>query len=151
MSNLEGKPTPPLFLANIPRQIEAEWNLRYAYLAGFPLNIVFTGRRPSDEAAQPYLVAACYWFDFRTYEEDEELREMCYYPNEESPYCLRVSVRKDTGVWETFKYRDEELVCSASGATFEAAMMQTTIIGLQPDEPESDPSYTPAKTRSNGR
>ena len=28
------------FIANIPHQIEADWDKRYAHLAGFPLNVM---------------------------------------------------------------------------------------------------------------
>lgn len=48
------------FVANIPFQIEAEWNLSYAYLAGFPLNLLYTGLRPSDAGAQPHVAVAYY-------------------------------------------------------------------------------------------
>jgi hypothetical protein len=28
------------FIANIPHQIDADWDKRYAHLAGFPLNVM---------------------------------------------------------------------------------------------------------------
>ncbi|HET6180269.1 MAG TPA: hypothetical protein VFE61_25330, partial [Candidatus Sulfotelmatobacter sp.] len=51
-----------VFIANIPQQIEADWNENYAHLAGFPLNIMFTGVRQQADGSKR-MVAACYWFD----------------------------------------------------------------------------------------
>ena len=99
---------------------------------------MYTGLRASDAGALPHTAAACYWFDPGTYREDDQIREMLYFPREESAYFVRVTLRKDTGVWETFKYRAEDLVCTASGPNFEAAMLHTTLAGLEPDEPASD-------------
>jgi hypothetical protein len=129
---------PTTFIANIPVQIQAEWDPDYAHLAGFPLNIVYTGLRNSEGQDQPRPAAACYWLDPGTYREDEQRREMLYVPREASPYSVRVTVRKDTGTWETRKYRGQELVCAASGPNFKTAMLHTTLAGLESDEPESD-------------
>jgi len=127
-----------MFIANIPVQIEAEWDPRYAHLVGFPLNLLYTGLRDSGGQDQARPAAACYWFDPGTYRENEQRREMLYLPREESPYYVRVTVRKDTGAWETCKYRGEELICAASGPNYETAMLHATLAGLESDEPESD-------------
>ena len=37
--------------------------------------------------------------------------------------------------WETTKCRGDEVVSLADGRSFEQAMMQTTLVGLRPDEP----------------
>jgi hypothetical protein len=134
-----------LFIANIPVQIEAEWNPRYAHLAGFPLNLMYTGLRDVDGQDQARPAAACYWFDPGTYREDELWREMLYLPREESPYYVRVTVRKDTGAWDTCKYRGEALICAASGPNYEIAMLHATLAGLESDEPESDPAEFPCE------
>jgi hypothetical protein len=135
---------PFTFIANIPMPIEAEWNRQYAYLAGFPLNLVYSGQRTAHAGEAPHVAAACYWFDPGTYREDEVIREMWYRPHEDSPYAIRVTVRKDTGEWDTFKYSGEELLYVAHGADFRSAMLQTTLVGLQPDEPDSERSASPA-------
>jgi hypothetical protein len=131
------------FIANIPIQIEARWNREFAYLAGFPLNLVYSGQRAAHAGEAPHVAAACYWFDPGTYREDELIREMLYRPNGESPYSVRVTVRKDTGVWETFKLCGDQLLYVAHGPNFDTAMFQTTLVGLCPDEPESDPRKSP--------
>lgn len=48
-------------------------------LAGFPISICFTGlpQNESRAEAQHYVVAS-YWFDPRSYREDDELRRMTY-------------------------------------------------------------------------
>lgn len=138
---MTGKPTeqdPKARFANIPFQIEADWDPRYAHLAGFPLNVLYSGVRRSDADGQPHVAAACYWFDPETYHEDEQTREMRYRPRERSPYHVRVIVRKDTGAWETFKYRGEVLLFQSSGAEFRGVMIAATAAGLRSDEPESD-------------
>jgi len=129
---------PGTHFANIPVQIEADWDPRYDFLAGFPLNLLYSGVRISDADAQPYVAAACYWFDPRTYREDDEIREMRYRPRERSPYHVRIVVRKRTGAWETFKYRDDVLVFQSSGPEFRGVMIATTAVGLRSDEPESE-------------
>ena len=45
------------FVGNVPQQIQADWNSKYACLAGFPLNILYTRLR------LPVALTACYWFD----------------------------------------------------------------------------------------
>jgi hypothetical protein len=42
------------FVANVPQQIQADWNSKYACLAGFPLNILYTRLR------LPVALTACY-------------------------------------------------------------------------------------------
>ena len=66
------------------------------------------------------------------------MREMLYVPREASAYRVRVTVRKDTGEWTTYKYRGDTLLCMASGPDFKTAMLQTTMVGREADEPESD-------------
>ncbi len=127
-----------MFIANIPVQIVAEWNPRYAHLAGFPLNLMYTSLRDSGGQGPARAAAACYWFDPGTYREDEQRREMLYVSLDGSPYHVRIAVRKDTGSWEVCKYRKQELVCAGSGPNFKTAMLHATLCGLEADEPESD-------------
>ena len=138
MTHQHPTPEPVAFIANIPAQIEAHWNPRYAYLAGFPLNLLYGGVRAGDGEGHPRPTATCYWFDPGTYREDEQVREMLYVPREESAYYVRVTLQKDTGVWTTYKYRGDTLICMASGPDFKTAMLHTTMVGRQADESESD-------------
>ena len=73
---------------------------------------MYTGLPASHGEGEPRAVAACYWFAPETYHEDELRREMRYYPREESVYYLRVTTEKSTGIWETFKYRGAQLICT---------------------------------------
>jgi hypothetical protein len=123
---------PHIFMP-IPHQIEAEWNPNYAYLAGFPLNLMYIGMREGDDGAR--LVSCTYWFDPGTYCEQAQRRMMDYFRTRESPYWVRVSCDSNGSGWETNKYRNGEVICIAHGAEFETAMMQATLIGLRPDEP----------------
>jgi len=66
------------------------------------------------------------------------MREMLYVPREASAYCVRVTVRKGTGEWTTCKYRADTLLWMASGPDFTTAMLQTTLVGRNPDEPGSE-------------
>ena len=116
------------FVANVPQQIQADWNPKYACLAGFPLNILYTRLR------LPVAVTVCYWFDPGTFHEDEATKQMDYFGRQKSEYYVRVIYHKRTGVWETFKYRGEALVRNASGPQFDAAMIHTTMGGPEPDE-----------------
>ncbi len=137
MTKRRAKEKPRPLFGTIPTQIEAEWSQEYAHLAGFPLNLVYTGLRDSDGQDPPRPVGACYIFAADTYREDEQRREMLYVSLDGSPYHVRIAVRKDTGAWEIDKYRGPELVCAASGPNFKIAMFHATLAGLEPDEPES--------------
>jgi hypothetical protein len=41
---------------------------------------------------------------------------------------------KGSGTWRTEKFRGDVVVCLAAGATFDGAMIQTTMVGAQADE-----------------
>jgi hypothetical protein len=113
----------------IPHQIEAAWDPRYAYLAGFPLNLMYCGPRAGQ-------VAHCiYWFDPGSYRENARRREMWYRPRHPSRFRVRVRFDKRTLRWQTSKFRGREELSYAEGTEFDKAMMHTTLVGLQPDEP----------------
>ncbi len=42
---------------------------------------------------------------------------------------------KASGLLETFKYRGKKLLAYASGLDFDNAMLHTTLIGIEKDEP----------------
>jgi hypothetical protein len=122
------------FFAFVPSEIEPGDKGYEPRLAGFPHTLVYSSP-PVQTAAEPQLVTACYQFDPTTFIEGPDYAEMKYLPRQHSPYVVRVRRETRKGSWETFKYRGEELVCMASGTEFNEAMMQTTVVGLMPDEP----------------
>ena len=123
-----------LFIACIPHQIEAGWDNNFApRLAGFPLNLLYAGVRWTITGKR--LRSCCYWFNPRSYSENGDKREMLYLPKVKSAYWVSVEYHKKNGSWYTEKYKDDKLVCIASGPDFDRAMLQTTLIGLRRDEP----------------
>lgn len=125
----------PLFIANIPRKIEAEWDPRFAYLAGFPLNLLYSSRS----------AAVCYWFEPQTYREDDKAREMWYLPRRLIGYGVLVRQEKATGRWAVSKYRCGQLVRLAFGSEFDGAMLHATLSGPESDEgtDQDDAESTP--------
>jgi hypothetical protein len=121
------------FIANIPHQIEADWNPRYAHLAGFPLNIMFTGIRKQPDGSTRF-VAACYWFDPGTYQEDEATKQMTYVSRTDNRYRVEVIINKRSGAIESRKYKGQKLIFQSRGDSFEQAMIHATLCGAEPDE-----------------
>jgi len=121
------------FIANIPQQIEADWNPRYAHLAGFPLNIMFTGIRHQPDGSKRFL-AACYWFDPGTYQEDEATKQMTYVSRTDYGYLVKVIINKKSGAIESYKYKGQTLISQSSGDNFDRAMIHATLCGVEPDE-----------------
>ena len=121
------------FIANIPHQIEADWNPRYAHLAGFPLNIMFTAIR-KQRAGPPHIIAACYWFDPGTYQENEEERQMTYVSRTDYGYHVEVVINKQSGAIESRKYKGQKLISQSHGDSFKQAMIHATLCGVEPDE-----------------
>ena len=56
-------------------------------------------------------------------------------------YSVKVRLDKISGAMGTLKYRGEEAVSIAEGPDFESAMLQATMMGLQPGEPASLHSF----------
>ncbi len=48
---------------------------------------------------------------------------------------MRVVLDRASGLLETFKCKGKKLVARASGRDFESAMVQTTLVGIERDEP----------------
>jgi hypothetical protein len=107
-----------------PQPIPAEWHPQLgARLSVFPRNVIYAERS-----------GAGYWPDLATFVEDAATRQMMYTPSTASAYSLRVVFHKHAGLWETFKYRDAELVGYSRGVTFTQAMNNAVLLGPQPDE-----------------
>jgi hypothetical protein len=106
-----------------PQPIPAEWHPQLgARLSVFP-RCVFHGAGGSG-----------YWPDLATFVEDASTRQMMYAAGAASAYSLRVVFHKRGALWETFKYRDAELVGYSRGGTFAEAMSNAALLGPQPDE-----------------
>jgi hypothetical protein len=121
------------FTAFIPHQIDPSWDPEWGpKLAGLPLNLVYARARNSN--AGPSLEPVIYWPDLDTYRADFDHREMCYFAKNGNGYRVRVIHDKGSGKWRTEKFRGDVLVCLAAGATFDGAMIQTTMVGAQADE-----------------
>ena len=124
----------PRFISNVPQQILADWDSTFGpRLAGFPLNLVYASVRNTESGNS--LVSCCYWFDPSSYVEDMDKREMAYFPRVKSSYRVKVEYHKSGHFWRTLKYKGEQLVCEAQGPEFARAMIQATLVGVQPDEP----------------
>ena len=124
-----------IFVGFIPQQIEANREDKYgACLTGFPVNIYYA-RVPESHNGNPFQsTSVCYYYDPLTFEEDEESKRLKYYPRHRSPYWVLVVYRKQTGIWETFKYRGGELVRRSFGRDFRNALFYTTFGGPELDE-----------------
>ncbi|MFZ0739561.1 MAG: hypothetical protein WBL70_17110 [Candidatus Acidiferrales bacterium] len=124
-----------LFLAFVPHAIEASWDNEWGpRLAGFPLNIAYVRGLNRESPSQSQLETVLYWFDPTTYKEDSERREMCYVTKHRNGYHVRVVFNKSRGNWRIDKFKRDVLICSAAGATFDGAMMQTTMVRAEVDE-----------------
>ena len=116
------------FLATVPCCIGTEETNFPPQFAGFPVNIVCSHVGPRG------LVIACYKPDANTFSETGNTKEMVYVNEHGGEYSVNVRLDKISGAMETIKYRGEEEVSIAEGPDFESAMLQATMIGLQPGE-----------------
>ena len=121
------------FTALIPQQIDPSWHPEWGpRLAGFPLNIAYLKRGNSDTGSS--VESVVYWLDPGTYREDSDHREICYFTKHPNSFRVRVIHDRGNGKWRTEKFRGDILVCLAAGATFDQAMVQTTMVGAESDE-----------------
>ena len=70
-----------------------------------------------------------------TFRETKKTRELTYFNREGGTYRVRVVLHRASGRLETFKYKGRKLVACVSGNSFESAMAQTTLVGIEQDEP----------------
>ena len=124
------------FIAFVSNQIEANWNEKYGPLCeGFPLNIVYALIETS--GAKQVGIMALYAPDVSTFRRTRKSRQLVYFNPKGGPYRVRVVANGLNGQLETFKYKGRKLVAYASGRDFRSAMIQTTMLGIHPDEPRS--------------
>ena len=125
------------FIACIPHEIEADWHEKWGpLLAGFPVNIVYACvQRAESDQSKMLGITACYEPALGTFRETEKTRELTYFNREGGSYRVRVVLHRASGRLETFKYKGKKLIASASGRNFDSAMVQTTLVGIERDEP----------------
>ena len=125
------------FIAYVPHQIEADWDKKWgARLSGFPLNIMYACvQRAESGQSKMFGITACYEPDLATFRETRKTRTMTYCNSEGGTYRVRVVLNIKSGRLETFKYKGRKLVACASGRDFDSAMVQTTLVGIEKDEP----------------
>ncbi len=126
------------FIACIPHQIQADWDAKYApLLAGFPLNLMFIRiRKPKNGEGALQTVSSLYEFDFSTFRESPDKRQMTYRSPANSEYRVEVVIYKHRSQIETSKFRGQNLLWQADGTTFDGAMVQATMMGMEADERE---------------
>jgi hypothetical protein len=123
------------FLGCIPHQIEADWDDKWGpLLAGFPLNIQYAAVTPHANK-KPAIITALYEPDLDSFRETETARKMTYFNTQGGNFRVEVSLQKGSLRLDTFKYEGEKLIAAATGSDFDTAMLQTTMIGIQKDEP----------------
>ena len=125
------------FIACVPHQIEADWHEKWGpLLAGFPVNIMYACvQRAKSDQSKMLGITACYEPDLATFRETKKTRELTYFNREGGTYRVRVVLNRASGRLETFKYKGRKLVACASGRDFDSAMVQTTLVGIERDEP----------------
>jgi len=124
------------FVCLFPQLIDPSWHSPARLLAGFPLNVCYTGLSEQSTNCQcPALVVASYWFDPATYREDKEVRAMSYRANPPSAYHVELIYWKKKQQWDGSKYRDDELLLTANASELHRFIIQLTVCGLSPGEP----------------
>ena len=125
------------FIACVPHEIEADWDEKWGpLLAGFPVNIMYACvQRAESDQSKMLGITACYEPDLATFRETKKTRELTYFNREGGTYRVRVVMNRTSGLLETFKYKGRKLVACASGRDFDSAMVQTTLVGIDQDEP----------------
>ena len=116
------------FLATVPCRIGTEETNFPPQFAGLPVNIVYS------QVGHKGFAIACYEPDTETFSETESTKEMVYVNEHGGEYSVKVRLNKATGAVEAIKYRGEEVVSIAEGPDFDSAMLQTSMMGLQPGE-----------------
>ncbi len=125
------------FIACVPQKIEADWHEKWGpLLAEFPLNIVYARvQRAQSDQSKMLGITACYEPALGTFRETKKTRELTYVNREGGTYRVRVVLHRASGRLETLKYKGKKLIASASGRDFDSAMVQTTLVGIEKDEP----------------
>ena len=125
------------FIACVPQKIKADWDEKWGpLLAVFPVNIMYACVQKAESAQSKMLgITACYEPDLATFRETKKTRELTYFNREGGTYSVRVVLDRASGRLETFKYKGKKLLAQAIGQDFDSAMVHTTLVGIEQDEP----------------
>lgn len=123
------------FVSFIPNLIQPQWNPIAVQLAGFPINVAFSGLRSGRAGdATPLIVTSVYWFDPSTYIEDTDSRSMKYFAHDPSPFRVELKYSKVDERWEGRKFENDEELIRAYGPELRRFIIQLTLCGLHPCE-----------------
>jgi hypothetical protein len=98
---------------------------------------MFTGIR-KQPGGTPHIIAACYWFDPGTYQEDEAIRRMTYVSRTDCSYHVEVIINKQAGFIESRKYKGKKLISQSHDDSFDQAMVHARLRDVEPDEGKED-------------
>jgi hypothetical protein len=132
----------------IPCVITQVWNDTLP-LAGFPISICFTGLSLDDHREAGSYVVSCYWFDPRSFNENEEWQSMTYRSRCPSEYEVVIAFSKKNQNWEGHKVRGGKTVVKASGTDMTRFVVGLTMDGLGDGE-HVEPMLTRTDTASTG-
>jgi hypothetical protein len=131
----------------IPCVISQVWDEK-APIAGFPISICFTGLSLDDHRDAGYVVS-CYWFDPRSFQENEEWQSMTYRSRYPSEYEVVIAFSKKNQNWEGHKVRGGKTVVKASGTDMSRFVVGLTMDGIDNGE-HVEPMLTRTDTASTG-
>ncbi len=122
------------FVCFLPQLIDSDCPA-FAKLVGFPIAISFN-TLPVDleQMAIPCLVTATYWFDPTTYRLDGDERSLTYFSRPLSDFRVELVFNARRTLWEGYKYRNEEVVVSASGRDLFQLVVHLTLSGVEGHE-----------------
>jgi hypothetical protein len=117
-----------LITSVMARKTQPGWDEKYApMLAGFPLDLIFSGTLKQENGDEPLqIVSSVYHFDFATFAEDPEKRQMTYRSSANSEYRVEVVVYRYKQMIEVSKFRAETQLWRATGETLDAAIAEAT-------------------------
>ncbi len=122
------------FVCFLPQLIDADCPA-FAKLVGFPIAISFNAL-PVDleQMAIPCVVTATYWFDHTSYRADQACRSLTYFTQPLSEFRVELVCNARKALWEGYKYRNEEVVVSASGRDLLQLVVHLTLSGVEGHE-----------------
>ena len=91
-------------------------------------------RKPKNGEGPLQIVSSLYEFDFDTFRESPDKRQMTYCSPANSEYRVEVVIYREKSVIEVSKFRGRNLLWQADGTTFDGTMVQATMCGMEPDE-----------------
>ncbi len=117
-----------LLTSVLSRKTQPGWDEKYApLLAGFPLDLIFSGTLKQENGDEPLqIVSSVYHFDFATFVQDPEKRQMTYRSRANSEFRVEVVIYRYKPAIEVSKFRGETQLWHATGATLDAAIAEAT-------------------------